>query len=128
MTLFRLILALVLAAGGCLFMLLAAVGLVRMPDVLTRMHASSKAATLGAALVVAAVAVTMWDWAIALRATLVSLFLLITAPVAAHAIARASYLAGVPLAEETVMDELAGRYDQDTHELSGTSADPTGAG
>ncbi len=128
MTLFRFILALVLAGGGCLFMLLAGVGLLRMPDLLTRMHASSKAATLGAALVVAAVAVAMWDWAIALRAMLVSIFLLITAPVAAHAIARAAYFTGVPLAEETVMDELAGRYDQDTHELSGTSAHPRATG
>lgn len=126
MTLVRFALALVLAGGGCLFMLLAAVGLLRMPDVLTRMHASSKAATLGAALVVAAVAVALWDAAIALRAMLISLFLLITAPVAAQAIARAAYISGVPLAEETVLDELAGRYDPDTGELSGTDGDPTG--
>lgn len=123
----RLAIALVLAGSGCLFMLLAGVGLLRMPDFLTRMHASSKAATLGAALVVAAVAIALWDGAVALRALLVSLFLLITAPVAAHAIARAGYISGVPLAEETVVDELAGRYDQDTHELAGTAAGPSEA-
>lgn len=123
MTTLRLAAAMVLAGGGCLFMLLAGVGLLRMPDLLTRMHASSKAATLGAALVVAAVAVALWDGAIALRALLVSLFLLITAPVAAHAIARAGYISGVPLAEETVLDDLAGRYDKETHELAGTSSE-----
>lgn len=122
MTTLRVVAALVLAGSGCLVMLLAGVGLLRMPDVLTRMHASSKAATLGAALVVAAVAMALWDGAIALRAVLISLFLLITAPVAAHAIARAAYISGVPLAEETVLDELAGRYDDDTHELAGTSS------
>ncbi len=123
----RLVIALVLAGSGCLFMLLAGVGLLRMPDFLTRMHASSKAATLGAALVVAAVAIALWDGAVALRALLVSMFLLITAPVAAHAIARAGYISGVPLAEETVVDELAGRYDRDTHELAGTAAGPSEA-
>ncbi len=126
MTLARFVLALVLAGGGCLFILLAAVGVLRMPDVLTRMHASSKAATLGAACVLAAVAVSLWDWAIVVRAGLVSLFLLITAPLAAHAIARASYLAGVPLAKETVLDELAGRYNLATHELASPDADPSG--
>jgi multicomponent Na+:H+ antiporter subunit G len=77
-----------------------------MPDLLTRMHAASKAGTLGAILVLAAVAIAFADAAVAVRTGLVVLFLLLTAPVAAHVIARAAYRTGVPLADETVIDEL----------------------
>lgn len=96
----------VLSVAGVLLMLVAGLGLVRMPDLPTRMHAASKAGTLGAALVLAAVAVRLGDGAIAVRAGLVVLFLLLTAPVASHLIARAGYRSGVPLSDETVIDEL----------------------
>jgi len=101
------VLALVLATLGALLMVVAGLGLVRMPDLPTRMHASSKAGTLGAALVLAAVAVRLGEGGVAVRAVLVVLFLFLTAPVASHLIARAAYRAGVPLSDETVVDELA---------------------
>ena len=100
--------ALILGTLGVLLMLVAGLGLVRMPDLPTRMHASSKAGTLGAALVLAAAAVRFGDLGVAVRAALVVLFLFLTAPVASHLIARAGYRSGVPLAPETVVDELAG--------------------
>ncbi len=99
--------ALVLAVLGTLLMLIAGIGLVRMPDLPTRMHASSKAGTLGAALILAAVAARFADFGVAVRVGLVVLFLVLTAPVASHLIARAGYRSGVPLADETVIDELA---------------------
>jgi multicomponent Na+:H+ antiporter subunit G len=86
------------------------------------MHAASKAGTLGAALVLAAVAVRFGDGAIAVRAALVVLFLLLTAPVASHLIARAGYRSGVPLSDETVVDELraaAERGDGESEEGPG---------
>ena len=95
----------ILAALGGLLMLIAAVGLLRMPDLLTRMHASSKAATLGAALILLAVGLWFGEAAIGVRVVLIVLFLLVTAPVAAHAISRAAYRQGVPLADETHIDE-----------------------
>lgn len=100
------VVALVLAVLGALLMVVAGIGLVRMPDLLTRMHASSKAGTLGAALVLAAVAVRLGEGGVAVRAALVVLFLFLTAPVASHLIARAGYRSGVPLSAETVVDEL----------------------
>jgi multicomponent Na+:H+ antiporter subunit G len=100
-----------LAAVGVALMAVAAVGLLRMPDLLTRMHASSKAGTLGAFLVVIAVAVHFREPALVVRALLVGLFLLLTAPVASHVIARAAYRIGVPLSPETVVDELAESVD-----------------
>jgi multicomponent Na+:H+ antiporter subunit G len=97
----------VLAALGIALMSVAGVGLLRMPDLLTRMHASSKAGTLGAALVLVAVAVHFGDAAVTVRALVVCVFLLLTAPIASHVIARAAYRSGVPLSPETVVDELA---------------------
>lgn len=97
----------VLASLGVGLMLVAGLGIVRMPDLPTRMHASSKAGTLGAALVLIAVGVEFMDLAVAVRAILIVGFLFLTAPVASHVIARAAYRTGVPLSDETVIDELA---------------------
>ena len=103
--------SLVLAAAGALLMMVAGLGLVRMPDLPTRMHASSKAGTLGAALTLAAAAVRLGDGGVAVRSALVVLFLVLTAPVASHLIARAGYRSGVPLSDETVIDELRDEID-----------------
>jgi multicomponent Na+:H+ antiporter subunit G len=92
---------------GVGLMLVAGLGIVRMPDLPTRMHASSKAGTLGAALILVAVGVDFADLAVAVRAVLIVGFLFLTAPVASHVIARAAYRTGVPLSDETVVDELA---------------------
>jgi multicomponent Na+:H+ antiporter subunit G len=92
---------------GVLLMMVAGIGLLRMPDLLTRMHASSKAGTLGAALVLLAVALHFGDAAVTARVVVVCVFLLLTAPIASHVIARAAYRVGVPLSDETVVDEFA---------------------
>jgi multicomponent Na+:H+ antiporter subunit G len=104
---------------GSLAVLIAAVGVVRMPDLFTRMQASSKAATLGAILALLASAVAFLDAAVAVRALLIALFLLGTAPVGAHAIARAGYVAGVRMSDPGAPDALEGRYQPQTHRLSG---------
>ncbi len=107
---------LVLAGLGALLMVVAGLGLVRMPDLPTRMHAASKAGTLGAVLVLSAVALHFADAALAVRAALVALFLFITAPVASHVIARAAYRTGVPLSDETVVDDLAAALREEAGE------------
>ena len=104
-----LVVAALLLAGGA-FMLLGALGLVRLPDVFTRMQAATKAATLGAACLLAAVAVHFAELGVTSRAVLVIAFLFLTAPVGAHVLARAAYSAGVPLWEGTVRDELREAY------------------
>ena len=101
------VLVIPVAGLGIALMVVAGIGLLRMPDLLTRMHASSKAGTLGAALVLMSVALAFSDAAVTVRALLVCVFLLLTAPIASHVIARAAYRAGVPLSPETVVDELA---------------------
>ena len=86
--------ALALLAG--LFALVAALGVLRMPDLMLRMHASTKAGTLACGLTMLAAALVFGDLAVAVRAAGVVLFLLLTAPVAAHMLGRAALRTGVP--------------------------------
>lgn len=103
-----------LLLAGALFVLVAALGLVRMPDVYIRMHAATKAGTLGAMLILAAAAVHGADLGITARAVAAIAFLLTTAPVAAHLIGRAAYLGGVPLWSGSVIDEWSASPQQTT--------------
>jgi len=91
---------------GASLVLVAAVGLVRLPDLYTRMHASTKPGTLGVSLMVSALALHSGDLGVAARSALVVLFFLLTAPVAAHRLGRAAWRAGVPRWEGTVHDDL----------------------
>lgn len=90
---------------GSLFMVLAAVGVFRMPDLYTRMHAASKVGTVGVICVMLSVALHFGDLGIATRAILIILFFLITAPVAAHMIARSAYFARTPMWKGSVVNE-----------------------
>lgn len=114
----------VLMIVGASFLLLAAVGVVRMPDLFTRMQTATKASTLGISSILLATAWLIQDYAVAVRAILTILFFFVTAPVAAHMIGRAAYFVGVPLWSGTITDELHGHYDMKTHRLS---ADPEDA-
>lgn len=92
---------------GALFSLLAAVGLLRLPDLYLRMHAASKAGTMGAGLLLASVACVAFDVSVVLRALAGFVFLLLTAPVGAHLLAKAAYFAGYSPSDITVEDEMA---------------------
>jgi multicomponent Na+:H+ antiporter subunit G len=103
--------AAILLLVGSTFMLLAAVGVVRMPDLYMRMGTSTKAATLGLACILAAVAVYFGETGLTARALATIVFVLLTAPVAAHMIGRAGYIVRAPLWKGTIVDELHGKYD-----------------
>lgn len=94
--------------SGSLFMLLAAVGVIRMPDLYTRMHAATKVGTVGVIGVMLAVALHFSDLGTSTRSILIMLFFLITAPVAAHMIGRSAYLARTPMWKGTVINEWPG--------------------
>jgi multicomponent Na+:H+ antiporter subunit G len=96
----------ILVLVGAGFGLLAAVGVVRMPDLYTRMQSATKAGTLGVACVVLGAAVHFRTASAAVEAALVILFLFATAPIASHLIARAAYHVGVPLWSQTFRDDL----------------------
>lgn len=112
-----------LVVVGTTFMLLAAVGVVRMPDVYMRLQVSTKGASLGAGCVLLAVPLFFGDLAIGVRALLIIAFIFLTAPISAHMLGRAAYIVGVPLWEGSVMDELQDRYDRETQELASPDVD-----
>ena len=91
--------------AGSAFALLAAIGVLRMPDVFTRMQASTKASTLGLGCLLIGAALQMNDFGSFIRLASIGAFVLMTTPVAGHVIARASYYAEVPLWKGTVLDE-----------------------
>lgn len=112
--------AALLMVSGASFMLLAAIGVARLPDVWMRMHASTKSATFGIGCM--ALALAAWhldELSVVMRAIILIGFILQTAPVAAHMIGRAAYLMGVTPWRGTTRDELKGRYDPATHRLAG---------
>jgi multicomponent Na+:H+ antiporter subunit G len=106
-----------LMLSGAFLIFIASLGLIRMPDLFLRMSATSKAATLGAGLMLLATALYFNDFAITVRVISIIAFLMLTIPVAAHMIGRAAYFDGVPLWEKTKIDELRGHYYLPTHEL-----------
>ena len=83
-----------LLIGGA-FTLAAGVGIVRLPDVFIRMHASTKVGTLGSGLIMAGAILEFGGSAVVYKAVLIVLFLLLTAPIGAHMIGRAALRIGV---------------------------------
>ncbi len=93
---------------GAAFIFIAALGAVRFPDFYTRMHAVSKATTLGLGCMLVGVAIALPSLGLAAKVLAVVLFLFLTTPVAAHMIGRAAHLCKVPLWKGTVADEFTG--------------------
>jgi multicomponent Na+:H+ antiporter subunit G len=91
--------------AGATLGLLAGVGVVRMPDVFTRMQASTKASTLGLGCLLAGVALRNPQLSFVVRAASIAAFMLLTTAVAAHVIARAAARSGAPIWKGTVVDE-----------------------
>ena len=113
---------------GSLLMLIASLGIIRMPDLFCRMQAATKASALGTGLIMLGVALYFGNVGITTRVIAMILFVFLTVPVAAHKLGRAAYLLGVPLWDGTVEDELQGRYHPETEQLSSgpAAADPQG--
>ena len=80
---------------GGIMALVAALGCLRFPDVYTRMHAATKSGTVGVLAMSLAMICWFQDTAIIARGIIITLFFLLTAPVAAHMIGRAAYRSGV---------------------------------
>ena len=78
-------------AGGVFFSLLTAVAMLRFPDAYTRLHAGTKGLTIGIGLVLLGSALRAPSVEHALKTGLIALFLLLTNPIAMHALARAGY-------------------------------------
>jgi multicomponent Na+:H+ antiporter subunit G len=92
---------------GAVLALIAAIGLLRFPDVLTRMHSATKPQVLGLLLILIGLALRLRDPSAFGLLALIGLFQLVTAPVASHMVGRASFRAGQVRRELLVVDELS---------------------
>lgn len=97
----------ILIITGILFDIFGCIGLVRFPDVYNRLQASTKCVTLGTILLLVGVAIISATGATSAKAIVCAVFILLTSPTAAHAIAKGSYASGVPLWEDSVVDKYA---------------------
>ncbi len=78
-------------ALGAFFFLVTAIGMLRLPDAFTRLHAGTKGLTLGVGFLLLGAALVAPTWSQAVKTLLIGIFLLITNPIAVHALARANY-------------------------------------
>jgi len=107
------VVAAVCLALGAFLALVAAVGMVRFPDLLSRMHSATKPQVLGLLLVLLGVGLRLRDLSSVSLLLLVALFQLTTAPIASHMVARASLRAGQVRPELLIVDELSDAVDGD---------------
>ena len=89
---------------GALFLLLGAVGVLRMPDSYNRIQAGTKATTLGTLLFLLGIGIASPEWFPKLIVLI--LFILFTNPVSSHVLARSAHSIGIKLTEVTVVDKL----------------------
>ena len=111
------IIVMILSTIGALHILVAAIGLVRMPDFYTRLSVTVKAATMGAGFLLVAVALHFTEFSTTTKALAVIFFLFVTAPVSGHMICRSAYFSGVKLWDKSVLDELEGKFNPETQDL-----------
>ncbi|WP_137132065.1 monovalent cation/H(+) antiporter subunit G [Rhizobium sp. FY34] len=96
----------ILIVSGAVSALIAAIGVLRLPDMFTRMHAASKAGTVGSGLLLLAAGLNAGDLSIFARSLAGFLFFILTAPVSAHLLAKAAHQVGYRLHASSVVDEL----------------------
>ncbi|MFC1461836.1 monovalent cation/H(+) antiporter subunit G [Verrucomicrobiota bacterium] len=103
----------IIMAIGLAFNILGGIGLVRLPDVYNRLQAATKCVTLGTCLILVSVMILAHGHsALIFKCALCMVFILITSPTAAHALARGAYSSGVKLWEKSVVDRYADDQEQ----------------
>lgn len=108
---------------GATLAVLASVGVLRMPDLLTRMQAAAKASTMGLGCLLVGTAIELGDSATTARAISIAAFIMLTSPVAAHVVARAGYRTDVPLWSGTAVDELKEDREAEAQAQAGATGD-----
>jgi multicomponent Na+:H+ antiporter subunit G len=115
--------AAVLLVAGCALSLAGAVGILRLPDLLSRMHALTKPQTLGLLLVVTGLAVRLRDLPSFGMLLLIVLFQFTTTPVASHMLSRAGFRAGLVRRELLLVDDLSETLQSQGHAPGEPGAD-----
>jgi multicomponent Na+:H+ antiporter subunit G len=102
---------------GSIFMFLASLGIVRFPDLFTRMHAATKAPSFSMGCILIAVSIHFADFIVLFQSLIILFFIFLTLPIGAHMIGRAAYLVKTPLWDKNVIDQLKNCYDPKTGTL-----------
>ncbi len=113
------IIIMILSTLGAIFILIAAYGIVRMPDFYLRLSVTIKAATFGVGLILMGAALFFVEFQVTTKVFAIIFFIVITAPVGGHMIGRTAYIIGIKMWEGSVLDELKDKYDKKTHHLKG---------
>lgn len=92
---------------GLVFNIFGCIGLVRLPDVYNRLQAATKCVTLGTCSILFGVFLIVGPTSAGIKSLLCIIFLILTSPVAAHAIARGAHRSGIKLWEGSVIDKYA---------------------
>lgn len=103
----RLIIAYIFMGGAIFFAIVTTIGLIRFPDVYTRIHASAVVLTISAVMLSFGVAIYVWELYLSIKIMFVGLIFLITNPLATHAIARASYRRKIACPEVRSVDDYS---------------------
>jgi multicomponent Na+:H+ antiporter subunit G len=98
---------------GSAFAIVTVLGLLRFPDVYTRIHAGAVVLTISAVLVTMGTAIYVWDFFLSAKIVLIGIFFLFSNPMATHAIARASYKREVALPQEYEIDAYSDYLGRD---------------
>ena len=113
----------ILAVLGSLFLFLAALGILRMPDVYNRMQAGTKATTLGTMLFLIGMGLIHPAWLP--KSIILVLFVVFTNPISSHALARAAHNAGIPMTDRSITDALAESRPSSNDSISTTATGDT---
>lgn len=100
--------AIILLLGSC-FMLIASIGIIRLPDLYMRMHATLKASTLGMFLLLSGFCVQVAEISVIIKSILIMIFIFMTAPVASQMIGQVAHLMKIKKWKRTVRDDLETR-------------------
>ena len=95
---------------GAVFALLGALGVLRFPDVYTRLHAASKAGPLGVGLILLGAGLHSGEPLTILRSVIGLLFVVLVSPISAHLLARAALKSGIPPSKSTSIDEFTSSH------------------
>lgn len=98
-------------------MLVAAIGVLRLQDIYLRMHAATKAPSLGAFLLISGILLYFRTPWLFVEGFLIILFIFMTAPVGAHVLAQVAHMMKSKQYDKTVVDELEERHAKNLHSI-----------
>ena len=101
---------------GSIFLFLASLGVLRMPDSYNRIQTGTKATTLGLVLILIGVGILHPMWFS--KIIILIFFVLLTNPVSSHALAKAAHLVGIKMSDDTVIDQLKLDEQKQVHQKS----------